>query len=1039
MAEFDVSNYLGVFLDEVDEQLQILDAEILHLEKDPNNVKTIENIFRAAHTLKGSSASMGFEKMKECTHHLENIFDQIRQKKIQVTPSLVNVIFDCIDLIRRMKESIIDGTLDDMDIQPFIEQLEALHTNQAIHNSKLEQVQLAEESKLDEYQKDVLRNGLTLGHNAFEIKIQLFKDSLMKSVRALLIQNAISEMGEIIASFPSVEVMENEDAFQGNMCFVVLTMRTKEELLDCISQLSEIEKSSITEISKTAFFNEPTSPKEQKEAEDAKSNQKEKANKQKKKISSTVRVDVERLEYLMNLVGELVIDQTRLVDVRGRFSQMGMNTEDEFEILDDVTNHLTRVISELQEGMMKTRMLPIEQLFNRFPRMVRDTARQAGKEIDFVMEGKETELDRTLIEEISDPIIHLLRNAIDHGIESPEEREKLGKPANGRVVLRAFHEENHIVISITDDGRGIDPEKIKKASIEKGIITEEEARKMNDEDAMFLIFKSGLSTAEKVTDISGRGVGMDIVKTHIEKLNGVIDIQSTIGKGTTFTIKLPLTLAIIRSLLVKFETFDFLGIAVKNENDVFVIQHINGDNVEHLKGKRFYMGEGLLGKAGILGKDFYWSKGIGAEKAEFLNRYGIFPKHLFGYVIKQNETVRSIIFGGSFHDEIISENLLKSIRFFIDLIVQKRMVQSKLHYYQYVKTIFDHFLDFLDIVMNMHDQKVIFHELLEFCYLLSNEKFACFTLNEEFVYKGKMDTEGMERHQLIASNKLSSIKIDERWLHFSIAFDHDHIGYYTLMMDNKNKQLMIYLLNLITALLNNKGEGEKKESSIFDLLYESMKEMNREQYQLADLSMKFAKKIMDILKIKDPQERLLNVCKILPFPMEFLENHIAHTEEWQMISKINYYLKGNESIKEESLELKILLFIYKLIIQKEDKERIDFLDRELYKIFMKVYRATCESPKDLLTEKKEGNGEHIEDMADLKSVISTLTLTPREKEILYLILEGLNNQEVGDYLNISVHTVKNHVTNIFKKLNVSDRIQAMVKIYRIKSGEQLYI
>jgi len=589
MAEFDVSNYLGVFLDEVDEQLQILDAEILHLEKDPNNVKTIENIFRAAHTLKGSSASMGFEKMKECTHHLENIFDQIRQKKIQVTPSLVNVIFDCIDLIRRMKESIIDGTLDDMDIQPFIEQLEALHTNQAIHNSKLEQVQLAEESKLDEYQKDVLRNGLTLGHNAFEIKIQLFKDSLMKSVRALLIQNAISEMGEIIASFPSVEVMENEDAFQGNMCFVVLTMRTKEELLDCISQLSEIEKSSITEISKTAIFNEPTSPKEQKEAEDAKSNQKEKANKQKKKISSTVRVDVERLEYLMNLVGELVIDQTRLVDVRGRFSQMGMNTEDEFEILDDVTNHLTRVISELQEGMMKTRMLPIEQLFNRFPRMVRDTARQAGKEIDFVMEGKETELDRTLIEEISDPIIHLLRNAIDHGIESPEEREKLGKPANGRVVLRAFHEENHIVISITDDGRGIDPEKIKKASIEKGIITEEEARKMNDEDAMFFIFKSGLSTAEKVTDISGRGVGMDIVKTHIEKLNGVIDIQSTIGKGTTFTIKLPLTLAIIRSLLVKFgnKTFaiplvNVLEIIRLNKSD---IQIVNGQEVGLVRGR----------------------------------------------------------------------------------------------------------------------------------------------------------------------------------------------------------------------------------------------------------------------------------------------------------------------------------------------------------------------------------------------------------------------------------------------------------------------
>ncbi|MBB5149675.1 chemotaxis protein CheW [Ureibacillus thermosphaericus] len=589
MAEFDVSNYLGVFLDEVDEQLQILDAEILRLEKEPNNIKTIENIFRAAHTLKGSSASMGFEKMKEFTHHLENVFDQIRHRKIQVTPTLINVILDCIDLIRLMKESIIEGTLDEMDIQPFIEHLEAFHVDSNIHKTKAELVQQSMEYVLDDYQKNVLLNGFTLGHLAYEIEIHLLKDSLMKSVRAFLIQNTISEMGEIIASFPSVEVMESEEEFHGKMVFIVLTKRTREELLECINHLSEIEQVTIKEISKSTLFNETSIQKESLEVETTEANQNENANQQKRKIATTVRVDVDRLEYLMNLVGELVIDQTRLVDVCGRFLQMGMSTEHEFEILDDVTNHLSRVISELQEGMMKTRMLPIEQLFNRFPRMVRDTARQAGKEIDFVMEGKETELDRTLIEEISDPIIHLLRNAIDHGIESPEERKKLGKPASGRVVLRAFHEENHIVISITDDGRGIDPEKIKKASIEKGIISEDDARKLNDEDAMFLIFKSGFSTAKKVTDISGRGVGMDIVKTHIEKLNGVIDIQSIIGEGTTFTIKLPLTLAIIRSLLVKFGTKTFavplvnvLEIIRLNKSD---IQIVNGQEVGVIRGR----------------------------------------------------------------------------------------------------------------------------------------------------------------------------------------------------------------------------------------------------------------------------------------------------------------------------------------------------------------------------------------------------------------------------------------------------------------------
>jgi two-component system, chemotaxis family, sensor kinase CheA len=420
-----------------------------------------------------------------------------------------------------------------------------------------------------------------------------------------------------------VEEIEDDEQFDGDMVFILLTLQTKEEILAEVNRISEVGHVTVNVLSKAilegtkATFNyqENIVPSE------------EKATQPQTKIASTVRVDVDRLEHLMNLVGELVIDQTRLVDVRGRFAEKEMDSESEFEVFDDVTNHLSRVISELQEGMMKTRMLPIEQLFNRFPRMVRDTAMKANKEIDFVMQGKETELDRTLIEEISDPIIHLLRNAIDHGIESPEERLRLGKPVEGRVVLRAAHEENHVVISITDDGKGIDPEKIKKASIEKGMITEEEASRLNDKDAMFLIFKSGISTAEKVTDISGRGVGMDIVKSHIEKLKGIIDIESTVGKGTVFTIKLPLTLAIIRSLLVKFGEKTF-AIPLVN---VLEIVRLNKSDIQMVKDQEVGMVRGgvlplvrMKERLGIQSPN----RDLEAKKREFVIIVGIADKRI---------------------------------------------------------------------------------------------------------------------------------------------------------------------------------------------------------------------------------------------------------------------------------------------------------------------------------------------------------------------------------------------------------------------------
>lgn len=564
MNDFDLSSYIGVFLDEVDEQLQQLDESILSLEKDPSNDDTIQSIFRAAHTLKGSSAAMGFEKMKDFTHHLENVFEQIRQSNIQVTSPLISVVFNSIDTLKDLKEAIINDTLQNIDISEPIHALQLLIQEEVLEQSSI---------KYDEFQLEIINKATNEGYHAYEILIEIAKDSVMKNVRAFMVFNNLVDNADVIASNPTTEQIENEEEIPNSLCIAVLTKYSKEKLINQLQSLSEIDITSITSINPHSYEQKRT-----KKTEEIQSMTEDKPL-HLNKVSTTVRVDVDKLEHLMNLVGELVIDQTRLVDVRGRFSDKTDKLEDEFEVLDDVTNHISRIIGELQEGMMKTRMLPIEQLFNRFPSMVRDTAITAQKEIQFEMFGKETELDRTLIEEITDPIIHLLRNAIDHGIEPAEERIQVGKHIEGSVKLKAFHEENNIVITIEDDGRGIDTEKIKNKSVEKGLISQQQADEMAEKDAMYLIFHSGLSTAKSVTDISGRGVGMDIVKSHIEKLNGLIDIQSNLGKGTKFTIKLPLTLAIIRSLLVKLghQTFaiplaNVLEIIRLDKNDIQIIK-----------------------------------------------------------------------------------------------------------------------------------------------------------------------------------------------------------------------------------------------------------------------------------------------------------------------------------------------------------------------------------------------------------------------------------------------------------------------------------
>lgn len=580
MSEYDLSAYLGVFLDELDEQLQILDENILELENDPNNNEIIEIIFRAAHTLKGSSAAMGYEKLKEFMHQLENIFEQIRQQKLKVSQELINIIFDSIDAIKLFKDLIVQGNLEEMEISFPLEALERLSIKDSSFH-EVESIQKEEQIVLDKYQQNIITVGKTNGYNAFEVMINLRVDAQMKSARALIIYNNLSQNGEVIATIPSVKQIENEEEFDGNMCFVLLTKESKDLLKRVLDTIPDISFIHINQIECNEKLYEP----EENDVED------EESVLSKTRISPTVRVDVDKLDYMMSLVGELVINQTRLVDVRGRFAEKDLNSESEFEVLNEVTNQLGLVIGELQDGMMQARMLPIEQLFNRFPRLVRDTSLEANKKIKFEIKGKDTEIDRTLIEEISDPLIHILRNAIDHGIESPEERIKVNKPATGKVTLSAHHKDKQVIITVKDDGRGIDPKKIKDASVKKGIITAEEATKLNDKDAMFLIFKSGISTAKEITDISGRGVGMDIVKSHLEKINGIIEIDSKIGEGTTFTIKLPLTLtlSIIRALLVKFgnKTFaiplaNVLEIIRLNKKD---IQMVNTQEVGMVRGR----------------------------------------------------------------------------------------------------------------------------------------------------------------------------------------------------------------------------------------------------------------------------------------------------------------------------------------------------------------------------------------------------------------------------------------------------------------------
>ncbi|MCL6442295.1 MAG: chemotaxis protein CheA [Alicyclobacillus sp.] len=538
---FDRSELMGVFLQEVEEQLQLLERGLLRLEEHGDSQEVIQSLFRVAHTLKGSSAAMGFEEMKLLVHKMEDVLEQVRQGRVSVTRQVVDILFQCLDRLQYIRHELMNGGGIKTDTRSVVEALHNLLTNEVIKNA---QPSVPRESLvLDKEQASQVDDAIEKGRHVWICEVDIDPECEMKLARAHIVLRQLNDIGTVIATLPELNHLEIDDNQIGQVIYLLDTHLDPVKLEQTIRDFLDIQavrvKPFVRQVVGTVTAETVTSSGAPSDPKDS------------KRTVHMVRVDVDRLERLMNLVGELVIDQTRIAQA-GKVLRDRYRTDETVSDMEQISNHLIRVVGELQESVMKIRMSPIEQLFNRLPRLVRDLAHRLEKEVHLEVVGQETELDRTVIEEISDPLIHLIRNAIDHGIEPAEDRKIAGKPAMGTLRIAASHQENQVVITIEDDGAGIDPQKIKASAIRKGVIPEQEAEGLTDHEAIQLIYRPGFSTTESISDISGRGVGMDIVREHIEKLNGLIDVESRVGKGTKFTIKLPLTLAIITGLLVKF-------------------------------------------------------------------------------------------------------------------------------------------------------------------------------------------------------------------------------------------------------------------------------------------------------------------------------------------------------------------------------------------------------------------------------------------------------------------------------------------------------
>ena len=563
----DVSQYLEIFIDETKEHVQNLNSQILELEQDPENSDVVNEIFRAAHSLKGMAGTMGFKRMQALTHDMENVFSEVRNGSIKVNASIIDVVFQCLDALEEylanIQESADEGTNDN---EPIIKELNNILKGggapaPAAETKKEEKkadaaAPAGEDGRkwlsinLDSSQSNVIVDAKKQGMKVYGVTVKVQESCILKAARAFLVFKAFEELGEVIVSSPSAQDIEDE-RFELDFSVIIITEKSVEEVIAAAENVSEIESVLGAPIEDSALH--PDKPVETVQTSAVQVKEVEKAQPEKKAgdkkpagkpiVNRTVRVDIEKLDVLMNLVSELIIAKNSLVSASGVENRGHSAFNEQIEYLESVTTNL-------HESVMKVRMVPIESVVTKFPRMIRDLSKKLDKKMELYMSGEETELDRTVVDEIGDPLMHLLRNSADHGLESTEERIKRGKNPVGSIFLDAYQDGNNVVIEVRDDGNGINVEAVKNKAIERGTITTEQGEQMSDKEIIDLLFLPSFSTAKTVSDVSGRGVGLDVVKSKIEALSGEIEVKSKLGEGSSWIIRLPLTLAIIQALMV---------------------------------------------------------------------------------------------------------------------------------------------------------------------------------------------------------------------------------------------------------------------------------------------------------------------------------------------------------------------------------------------------------------------------------------------------------------------------------------------------------
>ena len=615
MADMDMSQYLGAFLDETDDNLQRLDDLLLALEKNMVDMDVINEIFRSAHTLKGMAGTMGFTQMMGLTHAMEDRLDAARKGTRPLTEADMNLLFNGLDSLQAMADSIRGGGNDAHSpaAGAALKAAESAAAAEASANAK-------KTPKLSEQELEWVKKANEMSMTPYKIKVTLSSSCLLRAARAYMVVNRLEEMGSLFKTHPTVEDLEAEK-FDFEFTIYLASSQDPEELQKAAEKISDVDTVEIEEMAIGEEEEEEPEAAPAAQAAPAPAPQAPAKKDGAKKANQTVRVDIGRLDKLMNLVGELVISRARIE----RLVQEARLRE-----FDDPLSQLGRISGDIQELVTKLRMVPVSFTFDRFPRLIRDLCKTLNKNVELVLEGEDTELDRTVIDEIGDPMVHLIRNSMDHGIEHPDERRALGKPEKGILKISAYQEGSGVVIEVSDDGAGIDPDKVRQKAIERGVVTEERAASMTDEEVQQLVLLPGFSMAKAVTDLSGRGVGMDAVKTKVEALGGQFDMVSKKNEGTHVYIRLPLTLAIVLSLLIKVghETY---AISLENVEETILVKK---ENIKTMHGEPATLLRGEVLSLSDLG-DILGAEGIEHDRDEYPVVVVKMGKNKTGFIVSQ--------------------------------------------------------------------------------------------------------------------------------------------------------------------------------------------------------------------------------------------------------------------------------------------------------------------------------------------------------------------------------------------------------------------